>query len=220
MNAAGNIPVDLVVLAMVAGFLVLRLRSILGRRTGFEGAKPGGPAAPRTGTVIEGHADPVKPAAGRALPDPLNPAGRALAAMQAADRRFDPAQFLAGAEKAFRLIVSAFAAGDRAKLRPLLTAATFESFDHAITAREKAGDTQATEIQAIELVAIEQATLSGSLASIVVRFVSRQLNQTKARDGSLVGGVEAPAEHVDVWTFERELGSANLVWRLAEAQTA
>jgi predicted lipid-binding transport protein (Tim44 family) len=220
MNAAGNIPVDLVVLAMVAGFLVLRLRSILGRRTGFEGAPPAAAAPTPAGAVIEGHAEPVKLAPGRALPDPLNPAGRGLAAMQAADRRFDPAQFLAGAEAAFRMIVTAFAAGDRARLRPLLTEATFASFDQAIRAREAAGDTQSTDINAINEVSIEQAELAGTRASIVVRFVSQQLNQTKAKDGSLVGGVESPAEHVDVWTFERDLPSTNLAWRLAAAHNA
>jgi predicted lipid-binding transport protein (Tim44 family) len=220
MNAAGNIPVDLVVLAMVAGFLVLRLRSILGRRTGFEGGPPAAAARVPAGAVIEGHAEPAPLAPGRALPDPLNPAGRALAAMQAADRRFDPAQFLTGAEAAFRMIVTAFAAGDRGRLRPLLTEETFASFDQAISAREAAGDTQSTDINAINEASIEQAELVGTKASIVVRFVSQQLNQIKAKDGSLVGGVESPAEHVDVWTFERDLSSSNLAWRLAAAQNA
>ena len=83
MNPAGNIPVDLLVLAMVAGFLVLRLRSILGRRTGFEGAPPVAiPRAANAAPVIDGRAEPVPVGPGRKLPDPLNPAGRAMAAMQ------------------------------------------------------------------------------------------------------------------------------------------
>jgi predicted lipid-binding transport protein (Tim44 family) len=218
MNPAGNIPVDLLVLAMVAGFLVLRLRSILGRRTGFEGAPPAAiPRAASAAPVIDGRAEPMPLGPGRKLPDPLNPAGRAMAAMQAIDRRFDPAQFLAGAEAAFKMIVTAFAAGDRGRLRPLLTESVFASFDMAIGAREAAGDTQTTDIRSIDEAVIEQADLTGNHASIMVRFVSQQLNQTKAKDGSLVGGVESPAEHVDVWTFERDLTGSNLAWRLAAA---
>ena len=79
------------------------------------------------------------------------------------------------------------------------------------------GDTQTTDIRSIDEAVIEQADLTGNHASIMVRFVSRQLNQTKAKDGSLVGGVESPAEHVDVWTFERDLTGSNLAWRLAAA---
>jgi predicted lipid-binding transport protein (Tim44 family) len=220
MNAAGNIPVDLVVLAMVAGFLVLRLRSILGRRTGFEGAPPASVIRPPASPIVEGRAEAVPLPPGRDLPDPLNPAGRALAAMQDVDRRFDPAQFLTGAEAAFRLIVTAFAAGDRAKLRPLLNEEIFGHFEQAIVAREQAGDMQHVDINSIKEAAIEQAELHGTKASVVVRFVSQQVSQTKAKDGSLVGGLESPAEHVDVWTFERDLSSSNLAWRLAAAQNA
>ena len=144
VQASGGFPVDLVLFAMIAAFLVLRLRSILGKRSGLEptATQVRGPLA-RSGTVMDKRAEP--PAATRKLPDEAGPVGRTMAAMQALDRRFDPALFLAGAEHAFRMIVEAFAAGDRDRLRPLLTADTFAAFEGVITARHEAGETQRTD---------------------------------------------------------------------------
>jgi predicted lipid-binding transport protein (Tim44 family) len=219
VQATGGFPVDLVLFAMIAAFLVLRLRSILGKRTGFEGA-PAAPArpAPRAGTAtLDGHAEPAE--AARALPDPAGPVGRTMVAMHGVDRRFDPAQFLAGAEHAFRLIVDAFAAGDRARLRPLLTEATFHAFEGVIAAREAAGETQRTEIRAIEEATITDATLSGTLAAITVRFVSRQVNISADRAGNPVSGTDAVTEISDLWRFERDLAGADLTWRLSAARS-
>ena len=119
----GGFPVDLILFAMVAAFLVLRLRSVLGRRTGFE-RPAGSPRRARAATTraprrtIEGVAEEVRRRtagrgrAGAARPAP--PPGQALGRIAAADRSFDPDRFLDGAEGAFRMIVTAFAAGDRA----------------------------------------------------------------------------------------------------------
>ncbi len=220
MQAIGGFPVDLVLFAMIAAFLVLRLRSILGKRTGFEGSpvaapKPGASAGP----VIDGRAEPV-PAAARTLPEPGSAAGQALAAMQAADRRFDATKFIAGAEGAFRIIVAAFAAGDRDRLRPLLADATYEAFDAAIAAREAAGDTQHIEIRDIVEASIREASLEGMRASITVHFVSRQVSYTTARDGSTIGGTDAITEIADLWTFARILNQADPAWHLVEAKVA
>ena len=215
---AGGFPVDLVLFAMIAAFLVLRLRSILGKRTGFEGAPPG-PARPvlRTGAAAEGRAEA---ATTRPLPDPAGPVSRTMTAMRAADRRFDPAQFLGGAEHAFRLIVDAFAAGDRARLRPLLSDAAYTSFESVIAAREAAGETQHTEIRDIEEATITDASLSGTHATLAVRFVSRQVNYTTGRDGQVVQGTDGLTELSDLWSFERELGGAEPTWRLNSARSA
>jgi len=221
VQAAGGFPIDLILFAMIAAFLVLRLRSILGKRTGFEGA----PAAvvrpaPKPGaTVIDGHAE-AGPVGARPLPDPAGPAGRALSAMRNADRRFDPAQFLSGAEHAFRMIVAAFAAGDRKRLRSLLAEETYHSFERVIAAREAAGETQRTELRGIDEVTITDANLSGAMASIVVRFVSRQVNVTLDKEGNPVAGADAVTEIGDVWTFERQLGQADVTWRLSAARSA
>jgi predicted lipid-binding transport protein (Tim44 family) len=219
LQEAAGFPIDIVLFAMIAAFLVLRLRSILGKRTGFEPAPaPLARGAARPGPVVEGVAEPAAP--GRALPDPAGPVGRTLIEMQAVDRRFEPAQFLAGAEGAFRLIVAAFAAGDRDRLRPLLSADTFAAFEAAITAREEAGHTQRTEIRAIEEATITDAMLSNHHATISVRFVSSQVNLTSDSAGQPVAGTDAVTEIRDLWSFERELGQPDLTWRLSAARSA
>ena len=223
---SGGFPIDLVLFGMIAAFLVLRLRSILGRRTGFERPPELRPDLRRRlfgGGVIEGKAEPVaeapqKPA--RVLPDPVSPPGQALARMRGVDRSFDPARFLDGAEAAFRMIVTAFAAGNREALKPLLSEDTWRAFDLSIGAREQAGETQRTEVKAINAATIEAADLRGSIADITVRFVSDQVNLTLGRDGHPVSGTDALTEIVDVWTFERDLASGDPTWRLVSARSA
>ncbi len=219
----GGFPIDLLLFGMIAAFLVLRLRGILGRKTGFE--RPVQPEAPQTavpgmgrtapGPVIAGRAEPAV----RPLPAPTTPAGVALTQMQGVDRNFDPQHFLNGAEAAFRLIVRAFAAGDRVALRPLLADDTYRSFESAIAAREAAGETQRSEIRSIESLTIEEAALSGKRAAITLRIVSDQVAETLARDGRPVSGADAVAEITDIWTFERDLGQPDPAWRLSAARS-
>ena len=154
------------------------------------------------------------------LPDPASPPGQALRRMQGIDRTLDPARFLDGAEAAFRIIVAAFAAGDRARLRPLLADDTYTAFAAAIAAREAAGETQRTEIHAIEAATIEAADLRGSIADVVVRFVSDQVNMTLGSDGNPMMGTDAVTEITDQWTFERDLTSSDPTWRLVAARSA
>src|SRR6185436_13132985 len=116
MGASGSFPIDLILFGMIAAFLVLRLRSILGRRTGFERQPP--PYQPQPGQagaapVIDGQAEAAAAPSARTLPEPTSATGQALELMRSIDRSFEPGSFLDGAEKAFRLIVSAFASGDR-----------------------------------------------------------------------------------------------------------
>ena len=219
MQAAGGFPIDLVLFAMIAAFLVLRLRSILGKRTGFEGAPAAPVRVPQPASgIADAKADPA--GAARPLPDPSGPVGRTMAAMRGIDRRFEPAQFLAGAEHAFRMIVDAFAAGDRARLRPLLGDATYQAFDSVIAAREAAGESQRTEIRGIDEVSVTDASLSGTQAAITVRFVSRQVNISSDKAGQPISGTDAVTEISDLWTFERDLAGTDLTWRLTAARSA
>lgn len=226
----GGFPIDLILFAMVAAFLVLRLRSVLGRRTGFERqqppATPGGPDAaglPRQ-TRAEGVAEELRPAlrggARRIVPDPRSPVGQALVRIQAADRAFDPNGFLDGAEGAFRMIVTAFAAGDRQTLRALLDDATYAGFEQAIAAREQAGEAQRSEIRSMHELAVEAADLRGSTADVTVRFVSDQINITTGRGGEVVAGSDAVTELTDIWTFQRDLGIADPTWKLVATRSA
>ena len=211
----GGLPVDLILFGMVAAFLVLRLRGVLGRRTGFE--RPAQPE-PRPAGFGPRPARPAEEApvagAGRALPDPRSPPGQALARIGAADRGFAPGPFLDGAETAFRMIVTAFAAGDRPTLRALLSDDTYAGFEQAIAAREAAGETQRTDIRAVTQVAIEAADLRGSTADITVRFVSDQVNLRSDAQGGIVLGSDGVTEIIDVWTFQRDLATNDPTWRL------
>lgn len=223
----GGFPIDLILFGMVAVFLVLRLVSILGKRTGFErpaetaapdGAQPV-PGARMGAPVIDAVAEQPA-AAGHVLPDPSTPLGQTLMAMTSVDRNFTPARFLDGAEAAFRIIVTAFAAGDRQRLHPLLSDDTYRAFEGAISAREAAGQTQRTEIHAIGNSAIDHAELHGSVATITVKFVSDQVNVTIGQDGQPVFGADAVTEITDLWSFERDLAQTDPSWRLVAARSA
>lgn len=224
MGAAGDFPIDLVILGGVALFLILRLRSILGRREGFErpaDTRSAEQRAPGNNARRPTEA-PTAPAqaSSRIVPDPATPAGQALADINAIDASVRPDQFLDGAEGAFRIIVGAFAAGDRVALRPLLSDDTYRAFEAAIAGRETAGETQRTEIRAIPSATIEHAALHDRTASITVRFVSDQVNITLDHNGHPVVGTDAVTEITDLWIFERVLGTSDPAWRLAAARSA
>ena len=220
MGATGGFPIDLILFGAIAAFLVLRLRSVLGKRQGYEHPPE---AAPRPDLrVVEGGlADaPAADTPTRGLPAPDSQAARALVAMRAVDSNFTPDAFLAGAQQAFGIIVTAFAAGDRETLRQLLSPETYAAFDGAIAGRETAGETQRTEIRAIHATSIEAAELRGGTASITVAFTTDQVNLTLDRDGREVAGTDAVTEMRDLWTFERDLGSPDPIWRLMAARSA
>ena len=210
----GSFPFDLILFGMVAAFLVLRLRSVLGKRQGYERppaeARPGAPApvsrdAPRAAT-----------AAGPAL---SGAAAQAVTRIRAVDPSFDPAGFLSGAEGAFRMIVTAFAAGDRQTLRGLLSDDTYSGFEQAIAARENDGQSQRTEIRAVNGVSIDAADLRGTTADVTVRFVTDQVNLTSARNGEVVTGSDAITELTDLWTFQRDLSDKDPTWRLVATRS-
>lgn len=224
MGGSTGFPVDLILFGMIAAFLVLRLRSILGRRTGFERPPvppmPHGAAPAGQGPMIEGRAEPATAPSNRPVPDPNTALGQTLARIHATDASFDPARFLDGAEKAFRIIVAAFAHGDRTALQALLSEDTNHAFESVIAAREAAGHSQVSEVRGMEKVAIEEAELRGSVASVSVRFVSDQVSLTRDKDGHVVAGTDAVTEITDLWTFERDLATRDPTWRLVAARSA
>ena len=212
IQGLAGFPIALVFFAGVAIFLVLRLRSILGRRIGFE--RPPLPAAPPLDALPQAAPLPAR----RVLPDAVSPQGQQLAAIAQRDRFFDPSKFTAQAEAAFHIIVTAFAEGDRPALKSLLTPHVYETFAAAISAREAAGQRQRTEVKSILSAVIEDAELRGDIATIVVRFTSDQINLTQDAEGNNTMGSEALTELTDVWTFERDLRSPDPAWRLAAAR--
>jgi len=222
MGSTGSFPVDLVLFGMVAAFLVLRLRGILGRRTGFER-----PVMPQTPLATQPSAGPMnarmEPAPAvpaKELPDPTSQVGQTLIKMQAIDAGFSPNGFLAGADKAFRIIVAAFAAGDRSTLRVLLSDEIYHAFEGAITTRATLGHVQTSEIRSIERMVIEGAELNGTVATVVVRIVSDQISMTKDQSGHIIVGTDAITEISDIWSFERDLRQPDPTWRLIAAHSA
>jgi predicted lipid-binding transport protein (Tim44 family) len=220
MGASG-FPIDLVLFGMIAAFLVLRLRSILGKRTGFERPSPPvqAPLRPANGPIIEAKPELATPAAVQNVPDAASPTGRTLMRMREIDRNFDPARFLAGADQAFRIIVAAFAAGERATLRPLLGDETYSAFEQAISAREKAGETQVSEIKAMQNLSIESAELKGRVGLVTARIVSDQVSYIHDKEGRPLSGTDAVTEITDLWTFERDLSQQDPTWRLVTARS-
>ena len=219
LQGLGSFPVALVIFGAVALFLILRLRSVLGKRVGYE--RPPAPSGQTpgfgTGPIIEGQALPAQ--TGRPVPDPRSPLGERLMQIVNRDPNFDPPKFLGGAETAFRTIVTAFAAGDRATLRPLLTDNVYQTFDMAITARDAAKERHRTEIKSISSAVIEDAQVLGDQAAIIVHFISQQINSGFDASGGPTSGSEAVSDLSDLWTFERALRSKDLVWRLASARS-
>jgi predicted lipid-binding transport protein (Tim44 family) len=206
---------EIVVFAVVAGLLVLRLRSVLGRRTGTERRRD--PFEPQPGTAPE-KVVPL-PARGRASPSPPlaapTPVATGVARIAAADRSFDENGFLTGARAAFEIIVNAFAKGDTAALQPLLSEPVYASFSEAIRARQAAHETLETNLLTIKSVDIAEAALAGDVATVAVRIVSDQSNVTRAADGSIVdGNPEHVEEKTDLWTFSRTVRSRDPNWML------
>ncbi|GAN68077.1 Tim44/TimA family putative adaptor protein [Acetobacter orleanensis] len=220
----GHFPVDLILFALVAAFLALRLRSVLGKRVGFQPSPMPVPPRPQAaGKVIDGKAEQIEPAA-YDIPAQGTRVGQLLQDVRGLDNTFTPQQFLSGVQTAFPQVVKAFAEGDHATLKTRLTPAVCESFEAAMAARDAAGEKQRSEIKAIRSLAIEDVRLVrldvGTGASIDVRIVSDQISLLTDAQGQPVTGTDAVTEFSDLWTFERLLGVNGSVWRLASARSA
>jgi predicted lipid-binding transport protein (Tim44 family) len=213
---------DIIFFAMVAGFIFLRLRSVLGRRTGNERHRPDafgvGRPAERSEEAVALPDRTGKPAArieaeGKSWMD-NSPAGAGLTQIKIADRRFDPAVFLEGAKQAYEMIVAAFAKGDRETLRMLLADDVHDNFISAIEERERQGQTLETTITAIKSADIAEARLDGKQAEITVKFVSDMVSVARDAQGEPVGGPGREREVTDIWSFGRDLSSKDPNWLL------
>jgi len=208
---------DIILFAMVAGFLVLRLRRVLGRRTGNERRRDlfprrVAPTSDNVATLVEPNKRVARPA------DDLPPGdvvAEGLNRIRRADPSFDPSHFIEGARTAFEMVVAAFAKGDKAELRPLLSDEVFQRFAMAIDERVAARETLETHIENLDSVDVVEAGLAGRTAQVTLKLVSHQINVTRAMDGSIVDGAPGqPIEKTDFWTFERDTRSADPNWVL------
>jgi predicted lipid-binding transport protein (Tim44 family) len=219
--------VDIVIFAMVAAFLVLRLRSVLGRRTGNERrrADPFGPPKPEPVDKVVALPDRgARPAADtidiQAAAGKSSPLEAGLTQVKVADPSFTPQGFLDGAKGAFEMIVEGFAHGDRKALRPLLGDAIYEQFSNAIKAREDAKQTHETTLIGFRSVDIVEARMEGRTAYVTARFASEQVNVTRDKDGHVIDGdSNHVAEVTDIWTFARNSRSRDPNWTLVETRS-
>lgn len=211
---------DIILFAGVAGFLLFRLRSVLGRRTGNERRRPDPFARTPVTPPPAAGASPFNPAtpttiAAQPTPSPADSRSDGLAALQAADPSFSAEAFLAGARTAFEMIVKAFAAGDTTALQPLLSPDVFAAFSSAIRARRDAKETHETTLTSIKAATIEHVAIEGLIGLVTVKLVSDQVNVTRDAAGKVVeGDPDKTIEKTDFWTFSRPLRARNPNWTL------
>lgn len=212
---------EIVLLAMVALFVGLRLYAVLGQRTGHEQqpvtrpetAAPAQPAAARADAGAE-----RKDMSGLVYEER---AASSIRAIIAADPTFDVAAFLEGAQGAYRMILEAFWKGEVAELRELVDPGVLASFEGAIAERNTAGHKLDNRLVAIERALIEDARLEGRVAEIDVRFDADIAAVTRGAEGQVVAGSmsDAVATH-ELWTFRRDLKSADPNWLLVDTDDA
>ncbi len=229
--------IDIIFFAMVAAFLVLRLRGVLGRRDGHE-RDFRNPFKPQNKEQASEHPespddatpdDNVVPLSGRDDPDfddgakkdrppePLDddPLVQGLFQICSADPNFNPEEFISGARIAFEVIVGAYAAGDASALKPLLSAEVFANFSQAIRDREQAGETLEDTLVGITSAEIVEAYIEDRTISITAKFVSEQINATRDENGDVVdGNPNAVIDVTDFWTFARDAKSKDPNWNL------
>jgi predicted lipid-binding transport protein (Tim44 family) len=225
-------PLNLLLLA-VALVVFLRLRAVLGRRTGNERppldpyaarrgtqAKPNGDgsgkviALPRgnDNTVVDAPREPVW----TGYAEEGSGLAQGLEKIAASDSSFSPKAFLDGAKAAYEMIVTAFAQGDKQTLKPLLARDVFDGFAGAIDEREREGRRMDSRFVGIDKAMLTAADLIGKRATVTVRFVSQLISATLDRAGDVIEGDPKEIREVtDVWTFERDVTSRDPNWKLA-----
>ncbi len=227
-----------IIFLALAVFIFLRLRSVLGRRTGRE-RPPYDPYSARD-AVRSPASDKVVTLPGRAVETPPRPpeippapgerwkdiaeSGSAVAAgldaIAAADSGFDAKHFVTGARAAYEMVVTAFAAGDRRQLRGLLSREVYDGFDAHIGERESRGETLETKFISINSSVITAAEFRNRTAQITVRFVSKLVSATHDRSGTVVdGNAEKVTDVTDIWTFARDVSSRDPNWKVVATES-
>jgi predicted lipid-binding transport protein (Tim44 family) len=229
---------------VLAVVIFIRLRNVLGRRTGSE--RPpydpyAAPDAKRAGSP-EANEPVVALPRGRSGRAPVetsgpstediearlgrhatkdSPLGQSLAELMRADPAFDPGQFLDGAKAAYEMIVMAFAEGDEATLKQLLGTDVYEGFQRAIREREERGEKLESSLVGIDKTDIIEAEVKNRTAYVTVKFVSELISVTRDADGEVVEGDPKKVREVtDIWTFARDIASRNPNWKLVATEAA
>ncbi len=231
--------IDLILLAVIAGFLILRLRSHLGRRTGHQeqldpfaqqrreqAEREGGEERvlrfPERKEEAQAEAEDERlPDIGRDdVPSHSVPVGKGVADIKVVDPSFDEKEFSSGARMAFEMILTSYAGGDLKTLRPLLANEVFEEFAGAIRDREEAGEVLETTLVGVSEAEIVEAELQGKTAFVTMRFQSEQINLLRDAKGDVIEGGDSDVDHItDLWTFARNTRSRDPNWTLVATDT-
>jgi predicted lipid-binding transport protein (Tim44 family) len=226
-----------IIFLALAVFIFLRLRSVLGQRTGRE-RPPYDPYSardavrspandkvvalpPRPESTAPRPAEVASPPTDRwkGLAETGSSLAAGLDAIAAADSDFDAQHFITGARAAYEMIVSAFAEGDRRQLRSLLSREVNDGFETAIAERENRGETADTRFVSIDDATITGADLRNRTAQITVRFVSKLISATRDRSGNVIeGNAERVTDVTDVWTFARDVSSRDPNWKVVATE--
>ena len=212
---------DIFLFAVVAGVILFRLYTVLGRRTGNErppqesfrlsGRTPADAAAPKDNVVPL----PIAARTAQTAEAPADPVARGLLDIKLADRGFETEHFISGARAAYELIVTAFARGDRSQLKPLLSDEVFAAFGQVISGREQRKETVSFTFVGFKDVKIVHAALKGRSAEITLAFGSQFISATANADGAVIDGDSKSVRDVtDVWTFARDVRARDPNWLL------
>jgi predicted lipid-binding transport protein (Tim44 family) len=231
--------VTTIIFLALAAFVVWRLRSVLGQKTGREQPpvvrrEPPPPARQDAGAADPGNVVRLPGAAAnrgngsgvelapdrwKGVAEPGSAVAAGLDEVAKVDPGFDARGFIEGAKMAYEMIVTAFAQGDRKTLKNLLSRDVYDGFDRAITEREKRGEKAETTFVSIDKAEIVGVEVRTQVAHMMVRFVSQLITATRNAEGAVVdGSPEAVVEVTDVWTFARPIGSRDPNWQLVATE--
>lgn len=217
---------DIILFALVAAFLILRLRSVLGRRNGHEGPtrdpfektahrEKSDEKVVRLPDRSDKSVDAVPADTEPLVVDEGTPLEVGLTQIRVADPKFNINEFQSGSKIAFELILTAFAAGDTDTLKNLLSPEVFGNFSRSIREREDAGETMETTLVGIKSTDVVEAYMAGRTAHITVKFVTQQINVVRDKDGEIVDGdLSAINDVTDFWTFARDTRHSDPNWML------
>jgi len=227
--------ISTIVLLAVAVLIFIKLRSVLGQRTGRERPPYDPYSAPDPVRNAPGDkviplpqrtSEPAKPAESSEPVDRYagiavlgSPVARGLDAIISADKSFDVKHFIAGARSAYEMIVTAYAEGDRRALKNLLAREVYDGFEAVIREREARGETAETRFVSIDTTDITAAELRGKTAQITLRFVSQLVSATRDRNGNVIdGSADKVTSVTDVWTFARDVAARDPNWKLVATE--
>ncbi|MBT9385719.1 Tim44/TimA family putative adaptor protein [Pseudooceanicola sp. CBS1P-1] len=213
-----NSPIlQLLVLAGIAIFLILRLRSVLGTREGFE--KPPVSTGPQP-TERKGNFEVIDGGPDHDIIDHVaegSPAARALTEMKAAEPDFSVNEFLGGARAAYEMILMGFEKGELGEVRPFLSEDVYHSFAEVVDARDRQGLSVEAEFIGVRETTLAEAEFDPAtgLAALTVRFVGQLTQVVRDANGTVIEGEEGKIKtQRDTWTFERRMGTDDLNWQL------